>query len=162
MTAPVEIAHGKLRALHRFWESLRPAPDLLPGRQHFSAEDIWPWIGHIGMVDVERGGRPGVPFRFRIRLQGEHLARLTGNGRPSLYLDETLHTKYRDLILAQHSEAAATSMPVYRIQIDEAKSWKRIDRLVLPFASDGHTVDLLMTGLYMAVTPSRPCVPEAQ
>ncbi|MFN3461541.1 MAG: PAS domain-containing protein [Oceanibaculum sp.] len=157
MTAPTDIAHGKLRALHRYWESLRPSPDLLPGRQHFQAEDIWPWIGHIGMVDVERVNRPGVPFRFRIRLQGDHLARLTGNGQRGLYLDETLHTQYRDLILAQHSESVATGMPIYRVHTDETKAWKRIDRLVLPFASDGHSVDLLMTGLYMAVTPTQPC-----
>ena len=162
MTAPIEIAHGKLRALHRFWESLRPAPDLLPGRQHFQAEDIWPWVGHIGMVDVERGGQKDTPFRFRIRLRGGHLVRLTGNGRPSLYLDETLQTKYRGFVLDQHRDAAATGMPVYRIQLDEAKPWKRIDRLVLPFASDGHTIDLLMTGLYMAVTPPQPCRASSQ
>jgi len=157
MTVPLEIAHGKLRALHRFWESLRPGPDLLPGRQHFLAEDIWPWIGHLGMVDVERGGQKDTPFRFRIRLQGDHLARLTGNGQAGRYLDETLLTKYRELILEQHRQAAMTGLPVYCVQLDEAKPWKRIDRLVLPFASDGHTVDLLMTGLYMAVTPSQPC-----
>lgn len=157
MTAPLDIAHGKLRALHRFWESLRPGPGLLPGRQHFQAENIWPWVSHIGMVDIERAAPPAAPFRFRIRLQGDHLSRLTGNGRCGVYLDQTLHARYRDFVLDQHSDAAASGMPVYRIQLDEMKSWKRIDRLVLPFASDGRTVDLLMTGLYMAVTPAQPC-----
>ncbi|EKE72273.1 hypothetical protein [Oceanibaculum indicum] len=156
MSAPVDIAHSKLRSLYHFWESRRPAPDLLPGRQHFQAEDIWPWIGYIGMVDVERGDGPDTPLRFRIRLQGENLARLTGNRQAGRYLDETLNTKYRELILDQHIQAARTGQPAYRIQRDDSKPWKRIDRLVLPFASDGHTVDLLMTGLYMAVTPSRP------
>lgn len=157
MTAPVDIAHSKLRNLHHFWELLRPAPDLLPGRQHFQAEDIWPWIGYLGLIDVEHGDRPEDSLRFRIRLQGENLARLAGNGQSGGYLDETLQTRYRDLILEQHIQAAMTGLSVYRIQLDETKPWKRIDRLVLPFASDGHSVDLLMTGLYMAVTPTRPC-----
>lgn len=157
MSAPVDIAHSKLRSLYHFWESRRPAADLLPGRQHFLAEDIWPWIGHIGMVDVERGASPDETMRFRIRLQGDHMARLTGNGQNGRYLDETVKKAYRELILEQHRQAALTGQPVYRIQRDDSKPWKRIDRLVLPFASDGHNVDLLMTGLYMAVTPSQPC-----
>ncbi|WP_084462555.1 PAS domain-containing protein [Oceanibaculum pacificum] len=141
------IDNQALSSLHLYWRSLKLGK-ALPSRHDFVAEDVWSWIGHIGLLDVERE-----PLRFRIRLQGNHLARLTGFDATGRYLDEVALPLYHDEILAQHRRATETGEPVYASHIDESRPWKRIDRLILPFATDGRTVDLLMTGLYMAVEP---------
>src|SRR5579871_2890427 len=66
---PLDDWHPKVRRLFVYWHSLRPAPDVLPGRQHFdplAIVDIMPWVW---MLDREEGP----PERLRYRLLGTRM-----------------------------------------------------------------------------------------
>jgi PAS domain len=134
--------HPKLRRLLEYWQSIRPAPDHFPGRQHFepaAVPDLLPWIW---LLDVERE-----PLRFKYRLLGTEQVLAMGSNPIGRWLDEVhpefvTHEHYDDYV-----RLAVSGTPSFRSGLPAFHTDKRfvsLQRLLLPLARDGHAVDLLL------------------
>lgn len=141
------IQHEELAALHRFWLGLSK-DGRLPARHDFVAEDLADWIGHVSLLEVERD-----PLRFRFVLHGGHFTLLSGLSLAGRYLEEGLTPRYRDEVISTYREAVETRQPVYRHYTDPSLPWRELDRLILPLADDGVTVNRVLVGLYTLADP---------
>jgi len=139
--------HSRLAELARHWQSLRPSGpgrgSLLPGRPHIDPAAMPRLMPAIFFADVEREPR----LRFRIRLIGTRLARLFARDPTRRYADEImpgidaspLGTAFRAVVesgLPNHGGSPVTLIP--------GKEHLRIERLLLPLADDGRSVDTVL------------------
>ncbi len=132
----------RISELYGYWRSIRPAPDRLPGRQHFQPTDIPHLLQWIWLVDVLR-----TPLRFKYRLVGTVHVDAAGSNPTGRWYDE-VHPRFRQSTAYPHFVAAAERAqvafyrgpPVYVIDLQ----FKTIERLILPMAQDGGTVDMLL------------------
>jgi hypothetical protein len=132
----------RLRRLYDHWLSLRPAAGGLPGRQHMdpaAIRDLLPWIW---MVDVERN-----PLRFRYRLLGTEQVHAMERDFTGRFLDEAHPSFVASVSYPQYVAAAEHAdigyrrgPPVFHL----TKDYVAIERLLLPLAKDGATVDVLL------------------
>jgi hypothetical protein len=116
----------------------------VPRWQAVQAEALTPASATLSLLDVTRseGG-----IRFLVRFHGTTIGRVYGSpdcrGR---YLDEVIPpTACADALLPYH-HATECGAPVYTIH-DVTDSNGRLvhyERLVLPFAHDGHTIDRIL------------------
>jgi len=115
----------------------------LPSRQDIDPLDMPELLPHIAMYDVVRADGD---VRFRIRLFGTANVQLTGGDCTGQFLEDQLNP-----------EDAARIIGFYRLVADEGRPhfWRsflvtpgrehvRYERLLLPLASDGKTVDILV------------------
>jgi len=137
----------RLAELARHWQRLRPiGPErtsLLPGRPHIDPAAMPKLMPAIFFTDVERGSR----LRFRIRLIGTRLARLFARDPTRRYADEVmpgiddspLGIALRAVVesgLPNHGGGPVTLIP--------GKEYLKIERLLLPLADDGRSVDMVL------------------
>jgi hypothetical protein len=139
---PLAEWHPKVRRLFAYWHSIRPAPELLPGRQHFDPLDIADLMPSVFMLERAAGsGR----FRYRLvgtRVVGAMQRDVTGQWYDEAHpgaLDHPLHKYFLERI--ERAE------PTWR----RGRPWLHVDpdiygieQVVLPMARDGKTVDLLL------------------
>lgn len=140
---PLVGAGPLLRAVHDHWRSLFPAEGVLPGRRHLDpvalAAAAPGCLPHVWMLDVERA-----PWRFRYRLVGGALAAAGAPARAGEYLD-------------RYETGGTVTRTFLRVCLDRAPHFRRgpprllhngpvrdLESLVLPLASDGTTVDVLL------------------
>src|SRR5438132_1598638 len=146
MTSPMQgdpsVWHPKIATLHAYWQSRRPSADLLPGRPAIDPAEIPALLPHIFMLDViER------PLRFRYRLVGSKLV-IAGGRELTGRLMEEVHGKL--LTSGPYADYPACVR-------DHRISWRRgntvfdwdrehvvIERMLLPLATDGRTVDIIL------------------
>lgn len=133
---------SRIAALYQYWLSLRPAADMLPGRQHFDPTDVPRLLPWILLVDVERE-----PLRFRYRLVGTENVRVKGYDSTGQYLDErvpdfaTTPTYPQWLAAVEHRQVAYhRGLPVRHVPKDYIES----ERLLLPLARNGQHVDMVL------------------
>ena len=136
--------HPKIRQLHAHWRSIHPAPDRLPGRQHLDPLSIPALLPNIWLVDVVRG-----PFRLRYRLVGTRIVDGLGADFTGQWFDEA-HPDF--------GPAGRTYQDYLRVVEQKEVSWRRgkpifmayaeacveIERILLPLARDGQTVDMII------------------
>jgi len=133
--------HPKIAAIHAYWQGIRPAPDLLPGRQHFEPLDVPDLLPHIWLVDVERK-----PFRLRFRLVGTAHVEIRKRDLTGCYVDEEFPTS--PVFTHRAREVVATCGHSWRRGRpnwdlgDEA--FAALENIILPLARDGRTVDMLL------------------
>jgi len=144
-----EISRENLRRLVDHWESLQ-TPGGLPSRQDVLPENLRFILPQVMLVDVHRRPvGPPVPaeYSFRFRLVG---TRIEETGHPRLqghWAHELSPLPYRRLVLQAYSEAVREAAPnFYRLALDHAKQKLRYERVTLPLADDGKTVDTLLVG----------------
>ncbi len=132
---------AELQALLRYWLAVHPR-DRLPGRRNFDPAEVPAALGNLVLTDVERD-----PYRFRIRLMGTAVVRAFGRDFTGMYLDEALPGVGNTVIHTDRVAVAETGLPNYRhgataipIKFDFAP----IERVYLPLASDGATVDMIL------------------
>jgi hypothetical protein len=141
--------HPKIRRLFEYWRSIHPAAGL-PGRQHFDPLDVPLLLPSILLADV--AGRAGAEPEFTFRLMGTQLEVFFGGnftGRPFVSA----------FIKARQSQ---TYIDMCRILEDRQPRWRRglasfvqnrehitTERLFLPLARDGATVDIIL-GMILA------------
>jgi hypothetical protein len=143
--------HSKLLALEQYWKDNCPA-DGLPGRSHFNAERMIPWLPHICIVDAIRA-----PLRFRFRLMGSGCIRYAGADHTGKWIDECVSEPDRNEVLTPFIECIDGLGPVYKSGIrnmtGSAKS--SVDRLFLPCTNDGMSTNLIVMGVYaMELSPA--------
>jgi hypothetical protein len=139
-TTPPPGAHSKIVVLHRYWQSLAPGRGLLPGRRALDPVQIPTLLENLWLVDIV-----GTPRRFRLRLTGDAVRRMGFGLKPGEFLDDFM--KEGDLPLRQFRFLAETGKPVWfrgRAFAPHAKTVTELERLSLPLASDGVTVDVML------------------
>ena len=124
--------------LYRLWQAKR-RDARIPARSEFSLDELRPLMGRLAILDVIDGGAD-----FRFRLYGSNLANayrgeMTGKSvreyRPNFYAT----------IAPGYLRCVTTRAPHYdRLEVDDRLMLFRWERLILPLASDGTTVNMLL------------------
>jgi PAS domain len=133
-----------------YWRAIHPAAGL-PGRQHFDPVDIPHLLANIRMLDVV-----GQPPRFRIRLAGTGVVKTVGEDQTSQWLDEAFPGFERSSAALGLNDVVRTGRLNWRRgnpRLLEGKEYMVIERVYLPFARDGQTVDLILS--YVLLGDSR-------
>ncbi len=139
------IEHPMLTRLLRLWH-LRRAGRRLPRRGDFLPEaDLWPWLGHLAIVEVERN-----PLRFRVRLAGTEITAYAGADFTGRHLDEMIPQDLRAEVLAPYHACLREQLPQYAALVPQPPelACRRLHRLLLPCASNGRDIDQLIVGVY--------------
>lgn len=138
-------ADPKILALTAYWESRRPAPDRLPGRQHISPVEIAELglgiLRHVWLLDVVRE-----PLRFRLRLIGGALKAAGSPGNPGSYVHDYDGS---GKLTAKLERMCADRKPVHKrgrptMPHDPEMDLAMLENVLLPLASDGSTVDMIV------------------
>ena len=154
LTLPEFADERLLPALAHHWQSIRPSAGGLPVRQRFEAFGIAKLLPWVWLFEVHRP-----PFRFRYRRLGSEHAFLyrflgqahavaMGRENTGLWVDEVrpnLRSEAAyDLFVAVAEEGVAgyynKGPPTYSVE----HGYVGIERLILPLARDGCTVDMLL------------------
>jgi len=140
---PPAEAHPKIVKLIRHVQALHPAQGVLPGRQHFDPVRVPDLLPHIWLVDVVHDD----PRRYRVRLVGGGLIDAGTPIRRGKFLSE----------VTADAETRAFHELFDRILVTRLVDWRRgpsvvphmkfvsgLERVLIPLATDGQTVDMLM------------------
>jgi hypothetical protein len=130
------------RHLYGYWLKKRPRDAALPGRQHIDPLEIPDLLPHLFLIDVERE-----PLRFQYRVVGTALESGLGGKLTGMMLTEAFADFAGSVLEQQLTAVVKTAKPIYHKgpllpSIDQGFLW--IERLILPLARDGSTVDMLM------------------
>jgi len=134
--------HPLIRQLHDHWRGMAPSAASLPGRKHLDPLEIPNLLPWLWLVDVVR--QPAL--RFRYRLLGSRHQQPMGGDFTGRWMDE-VHENF----------VASRGIRDYEAVAQGETSWRRgapifhtdqefliIERLMLPLADDGRTVDMIM------------------
>jgi len=142
--------HPRIARLIEYWRALAPGPGLLPGRRHFDPMRVPDLLPNIWLVDVVRG----TPNRYRYRLLGSALYDAGAPMRVGLFVDELGDDIDQVAAHASFDGVVSTRQPDWRRGAPIIKHLKFIatlERVLLPLAEDGETVDIIlgMTVFYL-------------
>ena len=135
-----DALHPTLRLVHDYWRRMHPAAGL-PGRQHLDPADIAAALPHVWLMEVHRD-----PLRLKYRLVGTAITEIAGRELTGQWLDEV------------HPGVTIFSDAVARLVHNAEPMWQRgkptvmlahkeliqVERLLLPLAADGRTVDMIL------------------
>ncbi len=135
-------ADERVSRLHRYWLSIHPQGGGLPGRQHFDPIDVPLLLPWIWLVDIQRS-----PLRFRQRLTGTEQVRVMERDVTGMWLDEA-HPKFLSSpAYPQFVRCAQDGALQYRRGpplFHLSKEYLSVERLLLPLAHDGSSVDMML------------------
>jgi hypothetical protein len=140
--APLQIQHPLLQRLLDLWNAKRDGR-LMPARADFDVFELRDWLGNLMLLDVLDGAS-----EFRYRLYGSVLAAyydrdLTGK------LTAVLPPETRDIVRREYSEACRTRRPMMiERRRSVRQSTRMVAKLILPLASDGLAVDMILVASY--------------
>jgi hypothetical protein len=145
---PRAATNPKFRALYDYWIS-KIVGDRLPGRQHIDPTEIRALLSNLMLVDV---ARDAAQVRFRIRLFGTGLYPLWQADLTGEWIEDFVPADKRDDVHAGLMHVVTTRQAQYlsRRLLYPSRDLVAHERLAVPLASDGETVDMLM-GLYLPV-----------
>jgi len=138
------LVHDEHKAMYRYWMSKRPAPDRLPARRDIDPLDFPAALPRVALIDVldEAGG-----VHFVYRLAGTEIAERAGRDPTGKRFDDLYGGEYLDAALTLYREIAAKGEPHLSERVFpriEGREFLRYDRMILPLAADGATVDMLL------------------
>lgn len=135
---PFQPSDDRLIALYRQWRA-KQREGRLPARADFSLDELRPLMGRLAILDVVDGG---ADFRFRLygsRIAAAYRGEMTGKSI------REYRSHFYAKIAPGYREVVATRTPRYdEMQVDDEMMLYRWERLVLPLATDGATVDMLL------------------
>ena len=126
------------------WESLRPGPGLLPGRQHFDPMKVPRFLPNLTLIDVV----DGAPRQFRLRLVGGALVEAGFTGQRGDRMDAPHVTRDPAGILTVLNDIAETGRPNWRRgppAVEHTKFVDSLERAMMPLARDGIHVDMILS-----------------
>jgi hypothetical protein len=130
-----------------YWNGIRPAPDLLPGRRHFDPLDIHKLMPHVWLIDVLRDpDDAAAPLRFRCRLYGTGLVTAFGQDLTGRDLEEPDIGFAGSAAEADFRRIAAEGIGLWwrgPIAMRKRRHVSAVEVVMLPMAADGRTVDLV-------------------
>ena len=137
------IVDSSVASMVDYWRDIHPAPDRLPGRKHFDPMSVPKLLAKTWLVEIQR-----CPMRFRCRVYGTMLASFTGRDLTGRHLD--------DPVLGFVGSAAEADFMA--VAMDGIGRWWRgpiamstprcvpgVEVVMLPLASDGRTVDMILS-----------------
>lgn len=135
--------HPMARQLYDYWLTMHPAGGGLPGRQHFDPMQVAAALPNIWLIDVEHD-----PLRLTYRLVGTKIQEIAGQSLTGRILEDVhphLRTdpEYANSYLVPAREGVAiwaSGKPLFHIEPPHDNT----EVLVLPLATDGKTVDMLL------------------
>jgi hypothetical protein len=150
VVVPVEQAgdiHPKLRGLHGLWQKKRGQRPF-PQRRDLDVIELWPWLGNLMLIEVERGG---VDYLYRVygTVLADYFSRdLTGRRTSSLSGD------VQTVVRGEYGRAIGKGQPII-VTRERTVQQKRIraSKLILPLGPETGAVDHLLVGLYLATQP---------
>jgi hypothetical protein len=132
--------HPRCRDFHDYVQSITPA-GRLPSRAQFDPTRIPPLLPQLWIVEVERD-----PIRLRIRLVGTKVVDALRQDSTGRYFDDAFPQarpeEYFDRYLFMILEKTATWRRGASL-VDHTPAWSTVENVIMPFASDGDTVDRL-------------------
>lgn len=134
----------QLRTLCELWATKRNG-DFLPSRADFTDDDLRPWFGNLLLVDVVEGAQ-----KFRFRLMGTSLVDAACRELTGKFFDEADISGYEADVLEDYAEVVRTRGPVCRTRRYNPvpgtfmDHWRIYERLLLPLANDGRTIDKIL------------------
>jgi hypothetical protein len=139
------LGHPLIQRIHAYWES-KLAGRKMPRREDIVPEelgDLLPWVMLVEVV--------GDPTRFRLRLVGTGVVREYGREITGRYVDELDLGGWQGAVLDDYRRAVCECRPVassYDYQKTDRR-WITYERILLPLANDGTTVNMLFCGMVM-------------
>ena len=145
-----DVRHPKLNRLYDYWAG-KTSPGRLPARADIDPLEMREWLGNLLLIEV--AGK-----EFRYRLYGTEFVERFGREMTGRTIAELPAAQHR-LLEAEYESACRAAHPIARIYTAQfepsgpllpgerppTNSW---ERLVLPLASDGTTIDMLLIGAY--------------
>lgn len=131
------------RWLLKFWQR-HLGPHRVPQWQAVEAENLTRVSASLSFLDVSGGGGRA---RFIIRFHGATIGQIYGSSDcRGKYLDEIIPAAHHAHGLAPYHRTVADGHPVYTIHdlTDRNGRLVHYERLLLPFARDGETVDRIL------------------
>ncbi len=143
LSLPADAKDPRFSAFFVYWQSKAP-PGRLPGRQHIDPLEIPRLLPHVALYDVVRLNDD---FRFRFRLVGTGVAEALGADNTGRFIDEIMPAQAYPPLHAAYSELVRHHTPQYwqRNLPFANRDFLAVQRLALPLAADGSTVDMIMT-----------------
>jgi len=133
--------HPDIKNLYEYWCSIAPT-SRLPGRQHFDPLDVPVLLPRLLLIDVHRE-----PLRFQHRLVGSKIEEFAGeNLTGRRYADRLAGSNLRRVenYLKRVVELKQPSWRRGKPLIRWEKEYVELERLYLPLARDGKTVDMIL------------------
>jgi len=125
-----------------YWRAIHPAAGL-PGRQHMDPVDIPHLLPNIRILDVV-----GRPPRFHTRLLGTGIVKSVGFDYTNKWLDEVFPDFEKSSAALGLHTVVRTGVLNWRRgnpSLFVGKEYMTIERVYLPFARDGETVDMILS-----------------
>jgi hypothetical protein len=145
-----EDSHTDIKALYEYWRSISPE-GRLPGRQHFDPSDIGALLPNLWLLEVHHE-----PLRFWRRLVGSKIEEFAGqnltNGWVGDRLDDARHSGVHNVL----ADVVTQKRPNWRrgqSLICSEKKFVELERLYLPMAMDGETIDMILAITVFDQTP---------
>ncbi len=132
----------RLMALFRLWVSKRRGR-IAPARADFSTEELRSWLGNIILLDVVDGGRD-----FHYRLFGSVVTREAGFDMTGKMLSDYPIKSRLPFLFEVHRELVRRACPALTEHNPGVPNVRRRRRLLLPFSSDGKTIDMTLSANY--------------
>lgn len=136
------VRDARLRRLYTYWLE-RKGERRMPARRDIDPVDFTYLLGHIMLVDVEHE-----PLRFRVRLHGTALVRLSAYELTGKMLDELPNTAYRAYVIERCRGLVESGEPaiVNHNRVLDGRP-RHYEALWLPFSDDGAKVTMLLCAL---------------
>lgn len=141
----VNLDHAVLRDLLTFWNEQRGGARM-PVWRRFHTEALFPWMGHLILLDVENA-----PRRHFVRVFGTHVAAYAGRDITGHYLDAVIPAHAQPTILMPIETCCAECRVVYdltHLPLAGATTY-RLHRLFLPFGRGPGRVEQILEGVYL-------------
>jgi hypothetical protein len=140
----------RLQRLLEYWNALRGRA-AMPPKAAIDPLDFRYILGYVTLVDVEAG-----PRRYRFRLDGSILVRLSGLDYTGRYLDQLDMPDYIDFIAAGYDLVVDSGKPyAYRKEGDfDTKSFDE-ETLILPLSAADTVGHLMVAVIPGETTPHR-------
>ncbi len=138
------IRSKKLIELHEYWQKKHPSAGFLPSRACMDPLDIpalLPWL-----ILFELGERPE---DVRYRLIGTKVVERIGKDLTGCRVAEGYWGEQSREIVERYWRVAQTRLPEFSLRRVRGAdgNWHEYEFLLLPLASDGVTVDMLLAGV---------------
>ena len=135
--------HPRIRELHDYWLGLWHDGDTMPGRQDFSPFAVKHLLPDLWLLDVQHD-----PLRFRYRLIGTRIVERHGRDHTGRWVDEVHPSFVSPAVQGQFKSAAECGTVGWRrghpLFAYDNRPGITIERIILPLASDGAIVDMLL------------------
>jgi hypothetical protein len=135
-----------IRRFVEYWREKRGGAEF-PARADLDPIDFRYVLGDVVLIRVSRapaGSR--WPWEFHYRLIGTNLVERDGYDLTNKTLEDLPEPEYRERVRASFTEVCDTRAPIHRIRelfLDHRV--RRYEAVVLPLASNGHDIDMLVT-----------------